>query len=113
MGIMTANQTGEGRFNSLLGKGFAEAVVILSTEKSDVTLFCKVLHCLKKVFGEMVSVVFGEMVFTEKVHVFVFIYFTFVYSGGLIEVRDFFGKHDLTNSLSKTKYTVLYCPRRL
>jgi hypothetical protein len=45
--------------------------------------------------------------------VFVFIYFTFVYSGGLIEVRDFFGKHDLTNGLSKTKYTVLYCPRRL
>ena len=31
MGIMTANQTGEGRFNSLLGKGFSEAVVILST----------------------------------------------------------------------------------
>ena len=64
------------------------------------------------------------MVFVEypkktELHVFAFIYctfyliyFTFVYSG-LIEVRYFFGKNDLTNSISKTKYAVLYCPQRL
>ena len=71
MGIMTANQTGESRFNSLFGKGYAEAVVILSTEKNSNSLFEK--RSNKFLF----FMVFREYPKDgEKLHVFVFIYFT-------------------------------------